>query len=165
MSKISLIVLSIALGLVIFIVGGGMGIVYQSQMETGNTAAIEKCTAKEIIVDVTEKDCVSLVKALSSSVVTSVAAHGTVINIEGNNITLKTNKDSVIFSFAKNVQISSFSFPSSSEETGKTISPTNTAEQKKSIGDIKIGDVLNIDVNILSTGSLEIKTATIINSK
>jgi len=162
MSKISLIVLSIALGLVIFIVGGGMGIVYQSQMETENLTVKENTPkediAKEVIVNVTDKDCVSLVKVLSSGVISSITANGTVTNISGKNITFKFGNTLVTMATTNDTRFFSLS---GVINNGKTITETKTSQSKISLKDIKIGDNINLNINVSSDGIPQIKTATV----
>jgi len=133
MSKISLIVLSIALGLVIFVIGGGMGIVYQSQ--------IPASTDKNSSIN---SDCSSLINVLSSDLVSIINIYGKVtsINIENGYIALSLGDNNLVVKVKDNTRISLLT------EMG-------------TIRDIKTGDYLSVMAKLLSDGTIEAKSISV----
>ena len=132
MNKVSLIVLSVVVVLVILSLGGGAGVLYQTQKDAPQ---IEKLQALE-----------TAVKGLSSKIVPSVVAFGEVSEIEGRNITLTYNGDSVTVAIKADAQISSFVAPSSGGTAKQTI---------VQFGEIKNGDKLSINTKVLPDGQLQ----------
>lgn len=118
------IIISIIIGLVVFAVGGGCGVLYQQQ-------AAEN----------------SLIKILTSKAVPSIIAHGEVTNISGKKITVSYLGDSVTVEIAENAGIYSFSLLADGKNT-------NSAQQKVDFNVIKKGDNLNIALRLLPDGTL-----------
>lgn len=92
-------------------------------------------------------DSSAVVKTLSSKVIASIIAYGTVADIQGKNITLSYNSDSVVIAIADTAEIYSFS-----QASGGNAAPTQT---KTEFSQIKKGDSLNVTLNLLSDGQLK----------
>lgn len=127
------IILIIVGALIILIIGAALGMVYQAQK--GSTSLFPS------------SDSSAVVKTLSSKVIASIIAYGTVSDIQGKNITLSYNSDSVTIAIADTAEIYSFS-----QASGSNTAPTQT---KTEFSQIKKGDSLNITLNLLSDGQLK----------
>ena len=88
-----------------------------------------------------------VVKALSSKVIPSVAAYGTITKIEGNNITVTSDTDSIVVPIRTDANIYSFSVDVAGQGA-----PTS---KKITLGDLKNGDKVSINLRVLSSGKLE----------
>jgi hypothetical protein len=127
MNKSNLIILVI-IGIVFFIVGGGLGIFYQTQKDASQING-----AKSI-------------KALSSKVIPSIVAYGKVTDINGRDITIFYNGESLTIPVSQDAQVSSFS--QANGQTGST-------QQKTSFDQIKKGNYINISIKVLPDGNIE----------
>ena len=103
----------------------------------------------------TEAKMEAVVKSLSSQAVPSVVAFGEVSKIDGRNITLTYNGDSVTVAIKEDAQISSFVVPSGGGAGKQTIVP---------FGNIKNNDKLSINLKVLSDGQLQGQSVIILNS-
>ena len=99
MNKITLIVSSIIIALVIFVAGGGLGVFYQAQKDAPQ---LEKTTA--------------VLKNPSSKVISTATAYGKVEKIEGKNITLSYGGDSIVIGATDNTKVYSYSDKSARQE-------------------------------------------------
>jgi len=131
MDRTSLITIVIV-AVIVFIIGGGLGIAYQSQKGVTTGGAV---SAQEVV------------KTLSSKVVPSIIAYGNVSDIQGKNITLSYGTESIIVAVTDNAQI--FTFTQSADPK---VAPTQT---KTDFSKIKKGDSLNISLKLLPTGELQ----------
>jgi pectate lyase len=129
MNKTNLVIL-ILIGAVIFVLGGGLGISYQSQK---TAAELEKTQ--------------TLVKALSSKIISSIAVQGNVTAIDGKNITLNLEEENLTVSIKDDAKIYSFDF---SVEEGKI-----PIQQELGLQDIKKGDRVNVGLKVSQDGQLE----------
>ncbi len=125
------LILIIAGAVVIFVLGGGLGISYQAQ-KSGTSGS-------------SNSDAV--VKTLSSKVVPSIIAYGEVTNIQGKNITLSYGSDSIIIPVNDDSQI--FSFGQSAD------TKTPPVQKKVTFAEIKKGDSLNVNLKLLSDGTIQ----------
>ena len=138
MNKNLTILLIIIGGIAIFVLGGGLGVLYQIQKDVSQ---IEKLQAMESVLKVTNsalKVKESMLKGLSSKVVTSMVAQGEVVKIEGENITVRNNGETLIVSIGNNSKIYSIA--------------KKVALNPK---DIKVGDNLSITFKLLPEGQLD----------
>ncbi len=135
MSKPIAVVLFIILAIAIFVIGGGLGVLYQTQQNTVAPVANTQCTEKMALA----------VKALSSQLVSSIIAYGQVENINGRNITLSSEGKNLTVSIENNATIS---LVVASAKNSQTTTKTMTLQ------DIKKGDSLNIDLKVSPDGSL-----------
>ena len=142
MNKITLISLLIIGGLFIFVLGGGAGVLYQTQKDTPQ---LEKGKIAE-----------SVVKTLLSKAVPSIDAQGQVDNIDGRNITLTNNGDSITVKILDNAQIYSF--------MTKNTTDKNTGRSQIKLEDIKKDDTLNIALRVLSDGQIEGQVVIVFNN-
>lgn len=124
MDKTNTIIL-VLIGAVLFSVGGGLGIIYQSQ----------KNYSEE-----------NIFKALSSEVVSSIVAYGEVTEINGRNITLIFNNDSFTIYISEKAKIYSFKQTDDQESSSK---------KELEFNQIKKGDILNVSMKIYSDGTIE----------
>lgn len=135
MNKV-LISLSVIGAIVVFILGGGVGVLYQNQQ----VAPSQKNQTME-----------ATIKTLSSKAVPSIVAFGQATKIDGKNITLSLNGDSITISVNDDAQIYSLA---QQVATG-TGAPIPQTQQKVEFKDIKTGDNLNISLKVLSDGQLK----------
>jgi hypothetical protein len=143
MNKSSLIVLSIIILLFVFVAGGGLGIFYQIQK---TAPQIEKLQTLE-----------TSVKALSSKVVSSINANGQVLSIDGRDITLFYEKEVLTISAKDDVEVFSFTAPNIDQKNA-----SGSPMQKIDFSQIKKGDNLNVALEILSDGTIKIRSIIII---
>ena len=143
MEKSLLVGLIILIVLVVFILGAGIGIFYQTQKDI---------TGINNIRDTSEK--------LSSKVIPPIIAYGRVTKIDGKNITLNFSGENLIAKMDDNAQIFKFSSPSSSTKDSQ---PSSTRQETK-FENIKVGDNLNITFKVLSDGTLLGQSVSILNS-
>lgn len=144
--KTILIVLLLLAVLVIFVLGGGVGVFYQTQKDSPLLAQAERAEAT--------------VKNLSSKTVLSIVAYGQVTNIQGRDITISYLGDSLIVRVKENSMIYSLVAPSVTQKGATAASTQQQAEFK----DIKKGDNLNIVLRLLPDGQLEGSTVMIMSS-
>ena len=141
MNKILIFLLIIA-GAVIFTVGGGgLGILYQTQKDAPQ---IGKLQATELALN-------NIVKELSSTVISSIISYGKVSKIEGRNITLTFEKESLTIKVREDALV----FSMVQTAPLKNGSAFTTTQQKAEFKDIKLGDDLNIRVKLSIDGQLE----------
>lgn len=120
MSKIILV----ALILVVFVVGGGVGILYQTGAVKGQVDAI---------------------KILSSKTVPSIVAFGTVNAINGNKLTIESAGQTSVIQLKDNAVISAIAKP----QTDKP-----SAADNAKLSDIKLGSIVNIGLQVQPNGSI-----------
>ena len=118
----------------IFVLGGGAGILYQTQKDAPQ---IDKLA--------------SLLKRITSRAIPSITAYGQVASIEGKNITLASGGDNIIVSVRGDTEIYSFAQPTAQKQE-QAVLPT---KQLVKFEDIKKGDTLNISLKVLPDGQLE----------
>lgn len=131
----------ILFGVALFLVGGILGVVYQSHQ---TDPQLEKET--------------TVIKTLSSEMIPSITAYGEVTSIDGQNITLSYAGNTMTVSVADGVKV--FSFVKTSEE--KEISGSGSKEVE--FKDIKKGDTLNINLKLMSDGQLKSQSVIILSS-
>ncbi len=157
MNKI-LIFLLIIIGVIIFTVGGGgLGILYQKQKDASQ---IEKLQARESVLN-------SVVKRLSSKLIQSIASYGKVSKIEGRNVTLTFEGESLTIKVREEALIFSFTHTLGRSLTGEAAplkkgDTVITTRQKVELKDIKLGDDLGINIKLLPDGQLEGQFITIV---
>jgi hypothetical protein len=136
MDKKILIILIVA-GVVIFVVGGGIGVAYQKQ----TSGTIQNNTA--------DVKLVNLAKIIKSTPISSIMAFGAVTKISGKTITLLYKKENINIKIRDGAKI--FKLVQAKDANGKM-----TSTQKPAVfGDIKVGDNLNVGVKIASSNTLE----------
>lgn len=139
MNKILIFLLIIG-AVFIFVLGGGAGILYQTQKDTPQIDRL-----------------MSALEGITSKAIPSIIAYGQVTGIEGKNITLTYREDSIIVSIRSDTEIYSFVQPTEQKE-GQAALPV---KQLVKFEDIKKGDTLSISLKVLSDGQLEGNTVTI----
>lgn len=120
----------IIVGIVCFLLGGGIGII--SMQNASQRTKIEAANS------------------LSSKVVSSIVAYGQVKSINGRNITLSNLGDELSILIADNAQVYSFSAPVAGKNG--VVAPV---QQIIKFGDIKIGDSVNVSVKLLPSGQIQ----------
>ena len=132
MNKTTLIALSIIAGLFLFVFGGGIGVLYQTEKTSPQSAQLEKTT--------------SIINFLSSEEFSRITVFGKAEKIEGRDITLLSEKgDSLKVSVIENSPVYSFV----KDNAGKPVRKIVKFEE------IKIGDNLNITIKLLPDGQLQ----------
>lgn len=126
----------IIIGLVFFVLGGGLGVFYQIQKDI---PLLEKSEA---------------INVLSSKVIPSIVAYGRVTDISEKNITLTFSGDTLIIKIKDTASIYSF-VP---DEEG------NSNRQKTNFSQIKKGDNVSVNLNMLPDGQLEGESVIILQS-
>ncbi len=139
----SLAFLLVIAGVIIFILGGGAGVFYQTQQVQLNNP--QNIAAEAAL------------KALSSKVVPSIVAFGKVTSISGRNVTLNYAGENLTIKIDETAQISSFTAPSAG-------SKTTASQGKAEFKDIKVGNTLSINLRLLADGALKGMSVVIINS-
>ena len=130
----SILTLLIVIGVVIFFVGAGLGILYQSGKD-------QKISAE--------------IKTLSSDIVTTVTAYGKVTAINGRDLTISYNNQTLTINIPQNVDVTAF-VPINGSIQGSPVA--------KTFSDIKKGDNLNIALKIGANGELTAQTVIIFSS-
>lgn len=136
-----IIILSIIIILAAFLIGGGAGILYQSQKPV-------QPQASNLNVD----QMSSLIKQLTSKPIASIAAYGQIQSIDGKNIALSYLGDSITVKLADNAQVFSLAVDSK----GKT------SQQKVDFSQVKKGDNVSISLKLLPDGTLQGQTIMIL---
>jgi hypothetical protein len=126
------VILSIAILLVVFLMGGGLGIMYQAQKTPASPAVPQQVTPP-------------IVKQLSSKIFATITAYGQITDINGTNITLTYAGDTTTIKVKDNVIVYSFVTDSKGVPSQKTID----------FNQLKKGDSVNVNCVLLSDGSLE----------
>lgn len=94
----------------------------------------------------------ALTKALSSKVIPSIAAYGQVTKIDGSNLTISYQGDSVVVSVDSNSKIYSFAKQPTTTTTKKTTAPTS---QQIALKDVKVGDNVSVNIKVFPTGEMQ----------
>jgi hypothetical protein len=136
--SISIIVL-IVIGLIIFVTGGALGIMYQSskpQAQINNQVKVD------------END---LAKRLSSKVIAPIIANGTITKIDGKNITIISDKDSFDVAMTNNAKVYSFAIPANNPKGSQSPS----SQQEVAFSSLKVGQTVNVTLIIIPGGSIQ----------
>ena len=121
----------VILGIAILLVGGGLGVVYQkstSSPSTANTAASQDFLTK-----------------LNSKVISSMVAYGDVTKVSGKAITLTTEGQSLTVTMKDNATYT-MRVPATST--------TKASSKKATLSDVKVGNKINISLDLSDTGEL-----------
>lgn len=145
MDRKNLIIL-IAVAVVFLIVGAGLGIFYQTQ---------------KAVVPPKEVPKVEAVQKLSSKVIPSITAYGTVANISGRNITLTFGGDSLTVKIRDDALIY---LPTAYIKDSKG-NPVTVPQQTAKFADIKTGDNISVNLKLLPDGQIEGAMVIILGSK
>ncbi len=147
MNRPILIILLAIAAVFIFVLGGGLGIWYQTQKDAPQLKEAQKAE--------------SVVKFLNSKVSSSINARGIVEKISGRNITLSFEGENIEIRIKEDAKI--YSFNNISESAKKTSSDT-LVQTKNTFESIKMGDDLFINFRALPEGILEGQSVTILPS-
>jgi hypothetical protein len=128
MNKASLIVLSVVMVLAALGLGGGVGVLYQTQKDAPQ---ISRAT--------------ELVKKLTSKALPSIVAYGQIINIEGKNLKLSFNGEDVTVKISDTAAVTSFN----------TDSQGKTSQQNLDFSQVKLGQTVSINTRVLLDGQLQ----------
>jgi len=126
------VILFIFIGLFLFVLGGGLGILYEAQQNGPQTGK-------------SQTEANNLVRDLSSEVVRSIVVYGKVEAIDGKNIIVSNGGDIITIELSENIQ----AYSSSRDDLGRP------SQQEIQIKDIKKGDILNITSKLLPDGQLQ----------
>jgi len=98
-----------------------------------------------------QEEAPQILESISSKIISSITAMGKVTKISGDTITLTQGTENLSIRVKKGAKVSSFVTPTPVEQ-----GETGAIEQKTvSFEDIKVGDSLNIGLEILSDGTVE----------
>jgi Cu/Ag efflux protein CusF len=139
MNKILSVIILIIIVAAIFSLGCGAGMLYQIQVQKNNPQ-INKAT--------------EIVKKLTSKAIPSILAYGKIISIEGKNLTLSFNGESVAVKTGDNAAIASFI----SDSQGRT------SQQNINFNQIKLGQTASINIKVLPDGQLQGESIMIFSS-
>ncbi len=137
------VVIAIVLGVLILVFGVGIGVVYQGQKSP--VAQVESQQNAQ---------SASTIKALSSKVIPSVAAYGTITNINGRNLTVGYQTDSIVVPVNNDAKIYGF-VVTSAVPKGGILPKTSTTSQQINFSDIKKGDSVSVNIKVLASGKME----------
>lgn len=132
------IILSIVVILIVFLIGGGAGIMYQAQKTITPTTQVQTIPP--------------IVKQLSSKVVPSIAVYGKVTDINGRNVTVSYDTDNITIKIKDGAPVVSF----------VTDSKGVSKQQTSDFSQIKKDSNINISCKFLSDGTLEGETVIIL---
>lgn len=139
MDKRNLTILVIV-GVIIFLVGGGLGVLYRTQNPSEKYRKLETAVA-----------------TLSSKVVPSIAGYGQVTSIDGKNITLSYGGDSLTINISEKAVIYSF-VASTTAKNGAT----SGTQKEVEFSAIRKGDYVNIGLKLSPDGTLQGETVIIL---
>jgi len=126
------VIVLIVLAIVVFVFGVGLGsTVSKPKTGTGQSSQI--------------------VKDLSSKVIPSVSAYGTITNLSGRNITLSYQGDSIMIPITADAKIFSFI----TTPVTKTTTASQTIGKPITFSDLKIGNTASITIKILPSDNIE----------
>ena len=134
MDKKTLITI-VSVSILAFITGTALGILFQSQKGS-----------------LQFKNVVETVRALSSKAVPSISAFGQVVKIDGKDITLIYNEESITVAIREDAQIYSFANPNGAAKGSALSAGQQTIVPFENI---KIGDQLSISLKVLPDGQFE----------
>lgn len=118
----------IIVGVLVFLVGGGLGII-----------SVQPKGFQKTKIEATNK--------LASRVISSIVAYGQIENIDGRNLTLSNFGDNLSILILDNAQVYSFTTPSVKNAT--------PSQQTVKFENIKIGDKVNVAVKLLPNGQMQ----------
>lgn len=147
-----IIILLIIGALVIFVAGGAIGIFYQTQM---GTSLIKN---PQVIAPSVNPVVNNIIKTLSSKLVSSINSYGKVSKIDGINVTLTSQGESLTIQVKENVPI--FTYVQTLPLKKGDIS--NMVQKELNLKDIKNGDSLDVSLKLLPDGQLEAKSIYVI---
>ncbi len=138
------ILISGALVVLFFIGGVFAGIYYQGQKAVSPLAPSSSGLPSPLI------------KSLSSSVVPAVAAYGTILKIDGQNLTLGKNSDSMIVPIRADAKIYTIVLaqPAPVKAGSLPAKPTSVTKQI-ALKDLKVGDNVSVNFKVLVGGQIE----------
>ncbi len=133
-------------GIVLFVLGGVCVMAYQWQ--TKNNGGILSQLQQQKVPDV--------IKVLSSNVVPAMAARGIVTKVDGKNITLTSQGDSITVTMRDDAKLYTFVLNTNITKPVKGSTPANTSTSREiSIKDVNIGDDLNVNIKVFPSGQIE----------
>ena len=138
-------ILLIICGVIIFAAGAGAGIIFQWEQTLKQQAYVSQFLAYQKSVQQDSK-MATLLKVVSSKVV-PLRASGTVTKIDGMNITLNSSGDNLIIPISSTAKFISF--------IGLTNTVGGNNHQTVELKDIKVGDHLDINLNLSSENKME----------
>ncbi len=131
------IILSLVFGILIFVIGAGLGVLYKSQpTTTQDNVAVQNMPAS--------------IKTLSSKVVSAISAYGKITKISDRSITLSNENDSATIEVASDAKIYSLSVttPIKGKPPVSTSKPIDFTK-------VAVGDTVSVNLKVLSGGLLQ----------
>ena len=125
-SKNSNLIILVIAGIFIFVIGSSLGFFYKIKTSMPNASV----------------DTTNLIGQLSLKTVPTILAFGQVSKIQGRNITLSFNGDTMTVPVGDSAQV-------------RSANSSTNAQQNAQFGDVKVGQTININLKVLSDGSLE----------
>ena len=120
-------------GLIIFIIGGGLGVILKTQQDAPKLNDYQKTQ--------------TIIKSLTSKTVSVITFFGKITKISGNDIVLTNAGDSVIINISDKTNIISF-VPATSKTKNNFAGVT---QQQIKFTQLKIGDTLNVNVMVVDS--------------
>ncbi len=142
--EIKNVLMGIALAVLFFIGGVFLGIFYQGQKTVLPLAPSSSGLPSPLI------------KSLSSSVVPAVSAYGAISKIDGQNLTLTKNSDSIIVPIKADARIYTIVINQSApvKAGSQPVKPTSVTKQI-ALKDLKLGDNVSVNFKVLAGGQIE----------
>lgn len=152
MSKTTLTTLLIVLGLIIFAIGGGLGVFFQQQTS--------QLPVQQTSIKPQAGQNADLLRILSSSLISPIVAHGNVAGINGRNVSLNFGGTNLTVKINQDAKVYSFSASSGQAQTSKS----STTQPEGKFEDIKVGDSVNITLQLLPDGTMGGKLVSILST-
>ncbi len=135
--------------LLVFVLGMGAGIGVGMVLKTSGGATQNSAQVMPPII-----------KSLSSKVVPSVTAYGTVTAISGSSLTVTSGTDSMVIPVATTAKIYAFTLAAVAAKPATTTSkavPATTASSTKTItfAQVKVGDKVSVNLKVLPSGYVQ----------
>jgi hypothetical protein len=146
MSKVTAVFFSIVVLLIVFVLGVGAGVFYQSQQNAPQNIVNQSSSL--------------LVRQLSSKVIPAITAFGQVTNVNGKNITLSSAGENLVIKISDSAQIFTY-IPGATSKVGVT---TPGTQKPGTLSDIKAGQNLSINLKVMPDNTLSGSSVIIISS-
>lgn len=136
------VIIAIVFGVLFLIVGFAFGIIYQK----GKVVLPSENTVRTTP---------PLVKDLSSRVIPSITAYGTVSKIDGKNLTITNQGDSMTVPVRDDAKIYSFVIENVPVKPGSKLTTPKSVSKQVDFKEIKVGNSVSVSIRILSNSKVE----------
>lgn len=141
-------IIMVIVAVIILIVGVVGGMAWQKSLSAASLQKLAQLQAME-----------PTIKSLSTKMFPSIVAYGNVTKIEGRNITLTSNAETITIPTTDNTYIYTVEAPTKPAAKGTTAAPT---QQRAQFSQIKTGNNVSVAIRVLPTGGIEALSVMII---